>query len=97
MKGTSPKQQQPLEAVPPAPIFNTTAITPKPWSSFFKFPGQKDKRSGLETETKILCEEAQGNKSTSPDNITTHHHAFCFPGGIIGHLSHQHNAKPTHF
>jgi hypothetical protein len=33
MKGTSHEQQQPLEAVPPMPIFNTTAITPNPWSA----------------------------------------------------------------
>jgi hypothetical protein len=32
MKRTSREQHKPFEAVPPTPIFNTTAITPKPWS-----------------------------------------------------------------
>jgi hypothetical protein len=85
MKGVSHEQQLPLEAIPLTPIFNTTAITPKPWSAASSsFPNQNEKTSGLEIETELLCEEAHGNKSTSPDYITIYHHAFCFPGGIIG-------------
>jgi hypothetical protein len=52
------------------------------------FPDPKEKACRLENKTESLsCEEIEGNKSTSLHDIRIHHHAFCFPGGIIRHLS----------
>jgi hypothetical protein len=53
------------------------------------FPDPKEKACGLENKTELLsCEETEGNKSTSLHDIHIHHHVFCFPGGIVRHLSH---------
>jgi hypothetical protein len=59
-----------------------------PWSTASSsFPDQKKKRHmDYKTKQSYLCEETEGNKSTSPDNIPIHHHAFCFPGCIVRHL-----------
>jgi hypothetical protein len=55
MKGTSREQQPPLEAVPPTPIFNTTAITPNPWSAASSsFPDQRKRTSGLGNKIVIM-------------------------------------------
>jgi hypothetical protein len=59
-----------------------------------QFPGQKEKARGLENETELLCEGTEGNKITSPDGIPMHHHAFCFPGGIVRHLTHLPGPHP---
>jgi hypothetical protein len=58
------------------------------------FPDQKEKARRLENRTELLCEETEGKKSTSPDDHPIDHHAFCFPGGIVRHLSHLPGSHP---
>jgi hypothetical protein len=65
------------------------------WSTPSSFLDPKEKARGLENKTELLsCEETEGNKSTSLDDIPIHHHAFCFPGGIVHHVSHLPTPHP---
>jgi hypothetical protein len=88
LKGAPCEQQWSLEAVRTTPIFNTTAITPKILNCWVRIQqvhlGQqllqvsltKKKARGLRNKTDLLCEETEGNKSTSPDYILIHHQPF---------------------
>jgi hypothetical protein len=62
MKGTSHEQQQPLEAVPPMPIFNTTAITPTPWSATSSFSLTKGKGQGSQDNKLDIMRRSAGKQ-----------------------------------
>jgi hypothetical protein len=51
-----------------------------PWSTgSSSFLDPKKKSCGLQNETKLLCEEVEGNKSTYPEDIPIHRHAWLLP------------------